>query len=73
MKNKKLKLYVWNGVLADWTDGIAFALDSSPEEAVNELKKAGLDCDRYFRGTKLQGVEPEVYDTAYGHWIYGGG
>jgi hypothetical protein len=73
MKNKKLKLYVWNGVLTDWTDGIAFALASSPEEAVNELKKAGLGDDYYFSGIKLQGVEPEVYDTACGHWIYGGG
>lgn len=71
--DKNLKLYVWKHVLSDYTSGMAVAMAYSAEEAVELLKKAGLDqfvvC---FEGTKLDGVEPIVYEVPAATWVFGG-
>jgi hypothetical protein len=70
---KKLKLYVWHGVLPGYTDGIAFALAYSVKEAVEQVKKFKCVCGEYhWNGNKLDGVEPVVYRRPWGHAIYGG-
>jgi hypothetical protein len=70
-KKKQLKLYVWEGVLTDWTSGMAVALASSPEEAV-ELLQQQLG-PSYFNGVKLEGVEPIVVESPAAFFVYGGG
>jgi len=72
MARKKLKLYVWEGVLTDWTSGMAVALASSPEEAKAQLIKAGV-YEHSWDGLKLDGVEPYVTEEPSGFFVYGGG
>lgn len=66
-----LRLYVWEPVLTDWTSGIAFALARSPQEAKAKLLDAGLG-EHHWKGTKLDGVEPEVVEAPAGFYCYGG-
>ena len=64
---KRLKLYVWHDVLRDYTDGIAFALAESVEEA-REMVKEDVGC--------AEGefdVEPTVYESKMVCHIWGGG
>jgi hypothetical protein len=68
----KLKLYVWEEVLTDWTSGVVFALANNPEEAIKALKKAGLNKDR-IDGIKVDGVLPEEVTTVKGFLCWGGG
>jgi hypothetical protein len=64
-----LKLYVWrgDGVLQDYTSGIAFALADSAEQARTLLRES-IETDQGFLGK-----EPEVFDTPAALWVYGGG
>jgi len=64
---KKLKLFVWEGVLTDWTDGIMFALAENVEQAREEILKKGsvIDVDL--------AKEPDVYETPIGFAVWGGG
>jgi hypothetical protein len=73
---KKLKLYVWHGVLADYTSGVMFALARSPEEARDLLLKDGnsfgpQDAKRW-EGVRFDGVEPKEYAEPVGFYLYGG-
>ena len=72
MARKKLKLYVWDGVLTDYTDGVAYALARSPEEAKELLMKAGIR-DQYWNGLKLDGQDYQEYDGPVAGFVYGGG
>ena len=66
---KKLKLYVWENVLTDYTDGIIFALASTVEEArAKVLKKDSL---RPVADAIM--AEPDVYDSPIGFTLWGGG
>jgi len=41
---KSLKLYIWTGFAPDWSDGLAFAIASSEEEAKElVLKEIGYE------------------------------
>jgi hypothetical protein len=71
--NRKWKLYIWNGVLSDYTDGIAFAIARSPEEAKEALWDKGWNCSSDWDGVRFQGEEPKVYDGPYAGFCYGGG
>jgi hypothetical protein len=65
----KLKLYVWEDVLADYTSGIAFALARSPEHARKLIiKKMGTD----FRASEFE-PKPLVVSRPAGFYVYGGG
>jgi hypothetical protein len=66
---KNLKLYVWTGVLYDYTSGLAFALATSKEHALKLLSK-DLNRDSL---AELQRATPEVYTGAHAEYIYGGG
>lgn len=64
----KLKLYVWEDVLSDYTSGVMFALAPDLETAM-----------RLIRETKVTAVEDElgkpykVYDAPVGFALWGGG
>jgi hypothetical protein len=64
-----MRLYVWEGVLADWCDGIAFAFASSPEQAV-ELLSDQIGAD-HFDGLLLDGVAPREVVSPEGFHLYG--
>lgn len=68
MKQKpKLKLYVWEDVLEDWSTGIAFALARSPEHARKLIaKKMGMD-----HGDMNK--TPKAITKPEGFYSYGGG
>lgn len=68
-KTKKLKLYVWENVLRDWTSGVMFAFASSPDEARKVILKKS---DNSSVREELQ-QEPRVIDKPEGFIVYGGG
>jgi len=67
--SKKLHLYVWEGVLTDYTAGIMFALAESPEEARVLIRKK--------HGEKIWSCEidqePRCVDLPEGFIVFGGG
>lgn len=69
-KTKKLKLYVWEDVLTDWTSGVMFALASSPDEARKViLKKSGNSISV----AQDLAQKPRVIDEPEGFYVFGGG
>ncbi len=67
MTTKPLKLYVWQGVLTDYTDGIMFALAESQEHARELISK------KMGRRTDELDQDPEVFDSPAGFFLEGGG
>lgn len=65
---KKLRLYVWQGVLTDYSDGIMFALAFSADHA-RELLLA--DCSYIPKGDLAQ--VPQAFDTPVAFSVWGGG
>jgi hypothetical protein len=67
---KKLKVYVWNDVLTDYTSGMMFAIAGSKEEAREVLLR---EC-AYLPQEDLA-IEPEEYDmkTTSAFICWGGG
>lgn len=70
---RKAYLWVWEGVLTDYTSGVAFSLAPTVEEAVAAVKKAGCDYEGHWEGTKLDGVEPFKVSKTTGFYCWGGG
>ena len=67
MAKKKLKLYVWEGVLEDWTSGIMFALAENADDARK------LIADKMTYETDDLKIEPEEITDREGFYVYGGG
>lgn len=65
---KKLKLYVWEDVLTDYSSGMMCALATSPEHARKLLLR---ECS-YIPPEDLK-VEPKVVSRAKGFLVWGGG
>ena len=70
-----MKLYVWEGVLTDWTDGVMFALAESSDEAREVIKKKAadvftFDCEDIAQ--ELKG-EPREVSQSEGFFLFGGG
>ncbi len=72
MARKKLKLYVWDGVLTDWTSGVAYALARSPEEAKELLIGCGIQ-EGHWDELKLDGQNYGEYDSPTAGFVFGGG
>ncbi len=71
-----LKLYVWEGVLTDWTPGIAFAMAETPDEARALLvKKRRRDLGPLAAEdfAKEIACSPAVYRKPAGGYCSGGG
>lgn len=64
-----MKLYVWEGVLIDYSSGVMFALANSVDEAreliLNDCRLGRVEED--LKGT------PDVYTDPIGFTIWGGG
>ena len=65
---KKLKLYVWENVLRDYTSGMMCALATSPDHARKLLLKK---CD-YIPPEQLA-QEPKAVSRPEGFVVWGGG
>jgi len=67
MKNKNLKLYVWEDVLWDWKAGIMFALAESVEQAREILLRRYPDS---FSVSEDITKEPTIYNspTGFAQW-----
>lgn len=65
---KKLKLFVWEKVLCDYTDGVMFAYAPDVETA----RKLLLQGRPYLPQETLD-LEPKVITEPYAFSLYGGG
>ncbi len=69
---KTLKLYIWKDVLCDYTSGIIFAMAYTLAQA----RKVVVDCaDDWARESVAGAViksDPEIHESPYGFFIYGG-
>lgn len=78
MKNT-LKLFVWEGVLTDYTDGVMFALAESKEEAMDLILNKAKECPRMrvnvvpWMEEELELNKPKVYENPVGFFLLGGG
>lgn len=68
MAKKKLKLFVWEGVLTDYTDGIMFAFATDREHARELLLK---ECDDI--PEDILRIEPEEVIKPKAFVLWGGG
>jgi len=67
--NKKLKLYVWENVLCDYTCGMVCVLAFDLEQAFDLIREK---YDEYYLDD-LAGVEPEIIEEPEAFAVYGGG
>lgn len=67
-----MKLYVWrgDGVLEDYTSGIAFALADNVSQARDLLRQSIELCEDCM---VFLNREPEVYDSPVALHVHGGG
>ncbi|MEA1999419.1 MAG: hypothetical protein U9N61_08885, partial [Euryarchaeota archaeon] len=68
---KKLKLYVWEDVLYDYTPGIVFALAASVEQA-REIIIQGEYTSTPVKASDISS-KPQVFESPVGFAIMGGG
>ena len=71
-----MKLYVWVCALNEWSDGLAVAMASSRQEAVQLLIRRGLP-EHYFTddgGIMLEDrvVYPVIHERAAAAFVFGG-
>lgn len=67
--SKKLKMYVWEDVLTDYTSGLVCILASSLEEALEQAREE-------FPSYVVEGFaghEYQVYEKPKAVYVYGGG
>jgi hypothetical protein len=74
----ELKLFVWTGVLTDYTAGIAFALAESVDHARDVImQREGHKpyLEEEYHGTLWSDLaaEPDVYERPVGFAVWGGG
>jgi hypothetical protein len=69
---KPLYLFVWEGVLPDYTDGIAFALAENRAQAKALLIADGVPKD-HWKGTVLDGVKSTKHSRPAAYHLRGGG
>lgn len=71
---KKLKLYIWEGVLTDYTDGIAFAMAENKKQALLLVKeeKQGF-CNLAYDQIVERKIKPIVFTKPHAWAISGGG
>jgi hypothetical protein len=67
-----LKLYVWEGVLTDYSSGIAFALAHNVKEARKLVLQAWVNPDDKVFQKELQ-AKPKVHRAPAGYAQSGGG
>lgn len=68
-----LKLYIWDGVLGDYSPGVAFALAESEEHARALIIADAEDYTARTLVDDLAGPPSHVVDSPRGFHIHGGG
>ena len=70
-----MKLFVWEGVLTDYTSGIAFALAENAIEARKLILDKYEKEQSYFPDMLVSDLkkEPLVIDSKEGFYVWGGG
>ena len=68
-KQTKLRLFVWEDVLCDYTCGVMFALAENVEQA----RKKILEHEDIYSNPPELLDEPKVYDEPVGFAVWGGG
>ena len=70
MSQAKMKLFVWEGVLTDWTSGMMIAIAPTADEAREALLK---ECD--YLPLEDLAQEPEEHDLTknVAYYVWGGG
>jgi hypothetical protein len=66
---RKLKLFVWENCLTDYTSGVMFALAYDAEQARMMIREK----DKVAGGTGDLGAEPKVITKPEGFAVWGGG
>jgi hypothetical protein len=69
MPRRKLRLYVWENVLTDYSSGIMFALARDVEEA----RKVIMTSAPFNSVENELKQEPKVFDEPCGFVVWGGG
>ena len=81
-ENNEMKLYVWNNVFTDYTDGMAFAIGTSLEEAaaaackeLNTYELSDYDFGNSGRVRELLDSPVQIFDlnSPIGSLCFGGG
>ena len=67
-----MNLYVWEGVLADYTDGIAFALARDADHARWLIVRRVPTYQRSTVRAELKRVRPRVFSSPKGFAVWGG-
>ena len=70
---KKMKLFVWEEVLCDYTCGVVFAMAPTKEEALKLLKKELTKDGTSWKYKEIAGEEPIVYKGKACGYCTGGG
>lgn len=70
---KRLKMYVWRGVLTDYTSGIAVALAHDEDEARKVILRDAEDFAKEQLANDIAKAPNEVYSKASGVHVWGGG
>jgi len=65
---KDLKVFVWEGVLTDHTDGVVMALAHDKAEALKLIEK---EC--YYCVDEIKDIEPRIMDAPEAIVLWGGG
>lgn len=74
MPRSKLKLYVWEQVLCDYTCGMVCVLAHNEEEAWKLLKEKDWRAYEMLRGINPEDIErPRVVDKPEAFVVWGGG
>ena len=72
---RKNKLFIWTGVLTDWTSGMIVALAPDVETAVKHLEATDKYSDSVVAEMRAQ--TPEVHEVTAGNvvvdYVHGGG
>ena len=66
-----LRLYVWRGVLCDWTCGMICVLAETPEQAELLARRELEEASSGFMSSTL--TEPEIFEAPAAVSVHGGG
>lgn len=69
---RPLKLFVWEGVLTDYTSGVMLALAEDVDEARQLIYPGWTPETSGTRAIDLR-AEPKVHDGPVGFYVWGGG
>lgn len=70
-----MRLYLWEGVLEDYTEGVMFALADSVEEAKRLIHTSDhRDCEdeNCFYLQEMERVQPRIIEEPFGFLLWGG-